>query len=89
MIDLNGYATESYVSTAIGNQHDFGTITVGSTNLEAASASDTVTFASGNNVVLTPNSATNTITVSITDVATLDGNGKISNLQLDILGSDV
>lgn len=66
-VDLNGYATESYVGTQLASQHDFGTVAVGSTNIAATAATDTLTLVEGSNVTLTPNAGNKSVTIAATD----------------------
>lgn len=45
----------------------FSIVKVGATNIEADSATDTLTLAAGSNITLTPNASTDTITIAATD----------------------
>lgn len=45
----------------------FSIVKVGTTNIEADSATDTLTLAAGSNITLTPNASTDTITIAATD----------------------
>jgi hypothetical protein len=51
---------------SIDSNNAFGTVTVGSTNLDAGSVGDTFTIAGGDNITLTPDSSTNTLTIAAT-----------------------
>ena len=48
----------------IDSNNAFGTISVGATDLDAGSVGDSVTFAAGDNITLTPDSSTNTLTIA-------------------------
>jgi len=48
----------------IDSNNAFGTVTVGATNLDAGSVGDTFTIAAGDNITLTPDSSTNTLTIA-------------------------
>jgi len=48
----------------IDSNNAFGTLTVGSTNLDAGSVGDTFTIAAGNNITLTPDASSNTLTIA-------------------------
>jgi len=50
----------------IDNNNAFGTITVGGIDLDANSVGDSVTFTAGDNITLSPNASTNTLTISAT-----------------------
>ena len=50
----------------IDSNNAFGTVTVGATNLDAGSVGDTFTIAGGDNITLTPDSSTNTLTIAAT-----------------------
>ena len=51
---------------SIDSNNAFGTVTVGATNLDAGSVGDTFTIAGGDNITLTPDSSTNTLTIAAT-----------------------
>ena len=51
---------------SIDSNNAFGTITIGATNLDAGSVGDTFTIAGGDNITLTPDSSTNTLTIAAT-----------------------
>ena len=48
----------------IDSNNAFGTISVGATDLDAGSVGDSVTFTAGDNITLTPDSSTNTLTIA-------------------------
>ena len=50
----------------IDSNNAFGTVTIGATNLDAGSVGDTFTIAGGDNITLTPDSSTNTLTIAAT-----------------------
>tara|TARA_R100001509_G_scaffold77453_2_gene43349 strand:+ start:211 stop:1449 length:1239 start_codon:yes stop_codon:yes gene_type:complete len=50
----------------IDSNNAFGTVTVGGTSLDAGSVGDTFTIAGGDNITLTPDSSTNTLTIAAT-----------------------
>ena len=50
----------------IDSNNAFGTVTVGATNLNAGSVGDTFTITGGDNITLTPDSSTNTLTIAAT-----------------------
>jgi hypothetical protein len=52
--------------STIDSNNAFGTITVGGTSLDAGSVGDTVTFTAGDNITLTPDSNTNSLTIAAT-----------------------
>lgn len=62
---LSGIASGAEV-----NQNAFSKITVGSTNIEADSKTDTLTLEAGNNIKLTPDATYDKITISATDTDT-------------------
>jgi hypothetical protein len=49
---------------SIDSNNAFGTISIGATDLDAGSVGDSVTFAAGDNITLTPDSSTNTLTIA-------------------------
>jgi len=51
---------------SIDSNNAFGTVTIGATNLDAGSVGDTFTIAGGDNITLTPDSSTNTLTIAAT-----------------------
>ena len=51
---------------SIDSNNAFGTVTVGATSLDAGSVGDTFTIAGGDNITLTPDSSTNTLTIAAT-----------------------
>lgn len=51
---------------SIDSNNAFGTVTVGATNLNAGSVGDTFTITGGDNITLTPDSSTNTLTIAAT-----------------------
>jgi hypothetical protein len=52
--------------STIDSNNAFGTITVGGTSLDAGSVGDSVTVTAGDNITLTPDSSTNTLTIAAT-----------------------
>lgn len=80
VVSLDGYATESYVTSAIAAQHDFGTVAVGSTNIVAGSASDTLTLTAGSNVTLTPDASTKSVTIAATDTTYSEASASAAGL---------
>lgn len=56
---LDGIATGAQV-----NQNAFSTISVGGTNIEAGTITDTLNLTAGDNITLTPNATTDTIEIS-------------------------
>lgn len=54
------------------NQNTFSNVTVGSTAISANSKADTLTFAAGDNITLTPDTENNKITISSTGNISLD-----------------
>ena len=51
---------------SIDSNNAFGTVTIGATNLDAGSVGDTFTITGGDNITLTPDSSTNTLTIAAT-----------------------
>lgn len=54
------------------NQNTFSSVTVGYTDISANSKTDTLTFAAGDNITLTPDTENNKITISSTGNVSLD-----------------
>lgn len=50
----------------IDSNNAFGTISIGATDLDAGSVGDSFTISAGDNITLTPNSSTNTLTIAAT-----------------------
>lgn len=50
----------------IDSNNAFGTISIGATDLDAGSVGDSLTITAGDNITLTPDSGTNTITIAAT-----------------------
>jgi hypothetical protein len=63
------------------NQNAFSKITVGSTTIEADTATDTLTLVAGSNVTLTPNAANDKITIATTGLATVATSGSYNDLS--------
>ena len=69
----------------IDSNNAFGTVTIGGTDLDAGSVGDTFTIAAGDNITLTPNSGTNTLTIAATQpnvFSTISVSGQ-SDITLD------
>jgi sRNA-binding regulator protein Hfq len=66
------------VITALGNA--FATVDANGTALVADSSSDTVSFASGNNLVITGNAGTDTMTIAVADAPVFSGNVTTGNI---------
>ena len=61
-IKLDGIAQGAEV-----NQNAFSNVKVGSTTIQADSKTDTLTLTQGDNVTLTPNASSDSVTISSTD----------------------
>jgi hypothetical protein len=59
---LDGIASGAQV-----NQNSFSSIVVGSTTIESASATGSLTIVAGNNITLTPNATSKSLTIAATD----------------------
>lgn len=66
---LASKAASDHTHAAYVNQNAFSKITVGSSTVEADTATDTVTF-TGTNVTITPNASTDTINFAVADGST-------------------
>ena len=64
---LDGVSTGAEV-----NQNAFSNVAVGSSTIQADSKTDTLTLTAGNNVTLTPNTTSDTITIAATDTTYSD-----------------
>lgn len=78
VVSGKGLSTNDYTTTeknklsgisagAEVNQNAFSNIAVGSTTIQADSKTDTLTLTAGNNITLTPNATSDTITIVATD----------------------
>lgn len=66
------------VITSLGNA--FATVSANGTSLVANSSADTVTINSGNNLVITSNAGTDTMTISVADAPVFSGNVTSGNI---------
>ena len=66
-VGLTESEINAVISDAVGDLKNFSKVKVGSTDIQPASYTDTLTLTAGNNVTLTPNASTNTISISATD----------------------
>ena len=64
---LSGKSDSGHTHSAYVNQNAFSKVTVGSTTIEADSATDTLTLVAGSNVTLTPDASGDKITIAATD----------------------
>ena len=64
---LDAKANSSHSHAAYVNQNAFSHVSVGSTDIAADSSTDTLTFAAGSNVTLTPDASTDKVTIAATD----------------------
>lgn len=66
-VGLTESEINTVISTAIGDLRNFSKVKVNSTDIQPASYTDTLTLSAGDNVTLTPNASTKTISISATD----------------------
>lgn len=66
-VGLTESEINTVISNAIGDLRNFSKVKVNSTDIQPASYTDTLTLSAGDNVTLTPNTSTKTISISATD----------------------
>lgn len=66
-VGLTESEINTVISNAIGDLRNFSKVKVNSTDIQPASYTDTLTLSAGDNVTLTPNASTKTISISATD----------------------
>lgn len=66
-VGLTESEINTVISTAIGDLRNFSKVKVNSTDIQPASYTDTLTLSAGDNITLTPNASTKTISISATD----------------------
>ena len=78
---LDGKAASDHTHSAYVNQNAFSKVVVGSTTIEADSATDTLTLVAGTNITITPDATNDKVTIAATkyNVATTSANGLMSS----------